>query len=113
MGGRVSFVANTILPIKAAVSYYGGRIAPDLIKKADLLHAPMLFFWGGLDKHIPKEQIAAVTDGLTASGKPFINTVISYGDHGFFNDDKASYSEQASKEAWALTLAFLKTKLES
>jgi carboxymethylenebutenolidase len=111
MGGRVSFLANTMLPLKAAISYYGSRIVPDLIKKADHLHGPMMFFWGGLDKHIPQEQIAAVMDGMNAAGKPYINTVISYADHGFFCDARASYNEQAAKEAWSLTLAFLKNKL--
>lgn len=107
MGGRVSFLTNTILPVKAAISYYGGRIAPDLIKRADHLHAPMLFFWGGLDKHIPHEQIETVTAGMRAAGKDFINVEISYADHGFFNDEKPAYSPKAAAEAWALTLAFL------
>ena len=42
-----------MLPFKAAVAYYGGGIAPELIKSADKLNADMLFFWGGLDPHIP------------------------------------------------------------
>ena len=29
MGGRVSFLTNSILPVKAAVSFYGGGIAPN------------------------------------------------------------------------------------
>ena len=28
MGGRAAFLANSILPLRCAVSYYGGRIAP-------------------------------------------------------------------------------------
>ncbi len=112
MGGRASFIANTALPLKAAVSYYGGGIAPDLIKKADSLSAPMLFFWGGLDKHIPKEQIDAVMAALTAANKPYINTVISYADHAFFCDARPAYNEQAAHESWGLTLAFLKEKLK-
>ena len=28
MGGRVSFLANALVPVKAAISYYGGGIAP-------------------------------------------------------------------------------------
>jgi carboxymethylenebutenolidase len=107
MGGRVSFLANTILPLKAAISYYGGRIVPDLVKRAPLLHAPMLFFWGGLDKHIPREQIATITDELRKANKDFINVEISYADHGFFCDEKAAYNPKAAAEAWALTLAFL------
>jgi carboxymethylenebutenolidase len=106
MGGRVSFLANSILPLKAAISYYGGRIAPALIHRAPSLHAPMLFFWGGLDKHIPQEQITTVVDALKAAGKDCINVEISYADHGFFCDERGAYNPKAAAEAWALTLAF-------
>lgn len=111
LGGRVSFFTNTLVPVKAAVSYYGSRIAPDLIKRAASLHAPMLFFWGGLDKHIPKEQIDAVIDGIKKEEKPYTNVVISSADHGFFCEEKPAYNDQAANEAWAHTLAFLEMKL--
>lgn len=111
LGGRVSFIANSILPFKAAVSYYGGRIAPDLIGRAPRMHGPMLFFWGGLDKHIPPEQVEAVLEGLRKAGKPHVNVVFSDADHAFFCDDRANFNEQAAREAWALTLAFLREKL--
>ncbi|HEX8656710.1 MAG TPA: dienelactone hydrolase family protein [Hymenobacter sp.] len=110
LGGRVSFLANAVLPLAAAVSYYGG--GTHLLKdRASDLHAPHLFFWGGLDAHISKEHIVEVTDAVAAAGKPFINTVISYADHGFHCDDRPSYHPEAAKEAWALTLAFLAEKL--
>ncbi|MFD2720770.1 dienelactone hydrolase family protein [Hymenobacter monticola] len=110
LGGKVSFLANAVLPLAAGVSYYGG--GTHLLKdRADELHAPHLFFWGGLDAHIKKEHIAEVTDAVEAAGKPFINTVISYADHGFHCDERPSYHPQAAAEAWALTLAFFKEKL--
>jgi carboxymethylenebutenolidase len=111
LGGRVSFLTNCIVPVSAAVSYYGGRIVPDLVKRAPSLHAPMLFIWGGMDRHIPHEQVEAVTSELRKAGKPHMNVEISYADHGFFCDEKASYNPQAAQEAWALTMAFLKAKL--
>ena len=108
MGGRVSFLANTLFDLKCAVSYYGGRIVPDLIKKAGELHGPMLFFWGGLDKHIGADQINAVTAALKAANKDFTNVEISYADHGFSCDARPAYNKMAATQAWALTLAFLK-----
>jgi carboxymethylenebutenolidase len=60
MGGRVSFLANAALPLRAAASFYGGGIAPDLLDRAAALHGPMLLIWGGLDKHISPEQRGAV-----------------------------------------------------
>ena len=52
MGGRVSFLANSILPMKAVVSLYGGGIAQGLLDRAKNLHGPILMFWGGLDQHL-------------------------------------------------------------
>ena len=110
LGGRVSFLANAVLPLAAAVSYYGG--GTQLLKdRAADLHAPHLFFWGGLDTHISKEDIAEVITAVEAAQKPYINTVISYAEHGFNCDERPSYHAQAAHEAWALTLAFFQEKL--
>ncbi|TGE18887.1 dienelactone hydrolase family protein [Hymenobacter elongatus] len=110
LGGRVSFLANVVLPLAAGVSYYGGGTHL-LASRAPELHAPHLFFWGGQDAHIPQEQVLAVTAALDAAGKPYINTIISSADHGFHCDERSSYNPQAAQEAWALTLAFLHEKL--
>ncbi len=53
LGGRVSFLANAVLPLAAAVSYYGGQL-DTMIDLAPALHANHLFFWGGKDQHIPQ-----------------------------------------------------------
>lgn len=106
MGGRVSFLANAVLPLKAAVSYYGGGM-DSLAGKAPHLHGRHLFYWGGLDKHIKPENIDAVIKAIEAAGKDYVNVKISYADHGFNCNERPSYNEAASKEAWALTLAFL------
>src|SRR5581483_6492454 len=45
MGGRVSFLANSAVPLKAAISYYGGNM-PSLLHRTKKLSAPMLLFWG-------------------------------------------------------------------
>jgi carboxymethylenebutenolidase len=110
MGGRVAFLANAVLPLAAAVSYYGGR-THTLKDRAPELHAPHLFFWGGQDTHIPREQREEVIAAVEAAGKPHINTVISYAEHGFNCDARASYHPEAAAEAWALTLAFFQQKL--
>jgi carboxymethylenebutenolidase len=109
MGGRVSFLANTVLPLRAAISFYGGGISPDLLPRAPQIHAPMLFFWGGLDSHITQDQIRAVIDAMRQAKKPFVNVEFSDGDHGFFCDARASYKETAAKQAWGLSLSFLAT----
>jgi carboxymethylenebutenolidase len=110
LGGRVSFLANAVLPLAAAVSYYGGGTHL-LAGRAAELHAPHLFFWGGRDTHISKAQIDSLTQALDAAGKPYINTVISTAEHGFNCDERPSYQPAAAAEAWALTLAFFQQKL--
>ncbi len=108
MGGRMSYLANSILPLEKAGSFYGGGIAPDFLDRAPNLHGRMLFFWGGLDKHITAEKRRAVADALTAAGKPFVHAEFSNADHGFFCDERSAYHPQAAKEAWTLMQEFLK-----
>jgi carboxymethylenebutenolidase len=112
LGGRVSFLANATVSLRAAISFYGGSIAPALLPLAANLRAPMLFFWGGLDKHIPQDQIRAVIDAVKAAGKPYINVEISDADHGFFCDARPSYNPVAAKEAWSLATRFLEAHVK-
>ena len=112
MGGRVSFLANATVELRAAVSFYGGSIAPSLLPRATNLKAPMLFFWGGLDKHIPQDQIRSVIDAVKAAGKSYINVEISDADHGFFCDARPSYNPVAAKEAWGLVTSFLEAHVK-
>lgn len=112
LGGRVSFLANTMLPFKAVASYYGGGIVPDIVKRAASLKAPHLFFWGGKDQHIPKEHIETIKTELTNVGKKFINVEFSDADLGFFCDERASFNADAAELAWGLTLEFFIQKIK-
>jgi carboxymethylenebutenolidase len=109
MGGRVSFLANSVVPVRKAVSFYGGGIAPGLLDRAAKLHGPALLIWGGLDKHITPEHRKAVTDALSAQRKTYVNVEFSNADHAFFCDDRAAYEPHAARQAWALTLEFLQS----
>jgi carboxymethylenebutenolidase len=110
LGGRVSFLANAVVPLSAGVSYYGGS-AHTIADKASQINAPHLFFWGGQDKHILPEHVETVINAMKNAGKPYINVVISYADHAFNCDDRPNYNADASIEAWAMTMAFFKNKL--
>jgi len=111
MGGRASFLAATAVPIKAAVCYYGGGIAPNqrsagLLDRVPGLRAPVLLFWGGKDAHIPIEQTRAVEDALRAAGKPYEQVTFSQADHAFFCDARPSYDRASARQSWELTHAF-------
>ena len=112
MGGRAAFLADALLPLRVAVSFYGAGIAPSLLDRAPKLSGPLLLVWGGRDKHIPPEQIAAVTSALSAAGKAYVNAEFSEADHAFFNDDRPSFHPAAAAQAWALALQFLKSRVE-
>jgi carboxymethylenebutenolidase len=112
LGGRVSFLANTVLPLAAGVSYYGGGV-DSLADRAVNLNSPHLFFWGGKDTHIQQENIDRIINAVRSAGKDYISTVISYADHGFNCDERSSYHPLAAKEAWATTLQFFENRLKS
>ena len=103
MGGRVAMLAATAVPLAAAASYYGGGFP---VEKAAEVKAPLMMFWGGLDKHITPEIRRGLVDALTAAGKEFSSTVFSQADHGFNCDQRASFNPEASALAGAMTRSF-------
>lgn len=108
LGGRCAYLANAELTLGAAISYYGGAIAPDLLDRAQKQGSPILMFWGGLDKHIPPEQHRAVADALTSAGADHVQVVFSKADHAFNRDGGPTYNEAAAREALHLVLEFLR-----
>lgn len=109
LGGRISFLANAVLPLRAAASFYGGGIAPGLLDRTSALHGPMLLIWGGLDKHIAPEQRGALVEALGKNNKAYVNVEFSDADHGFFCDERASYNQRAARQSWPLLLEFLRS----
>ena len=114
MGGRTATLASITVPLACGISYYGGGIAPSpfnpgLLDRLQDVQSPMLFFWGGLDHHIPPESVKLVIEGMRAAGKAFATVEFSDADHGFFCDQRGSYNAAAAAAAWPLTLAYLET----
>lgn len=105
-GGQGAFFANAQLPLGAAISMYGNRIAPDLLEHAQTQHGRILMIWGGADRFIPAAERRAVEDALNAAGKAHDQLVFSDADHGFFAP--FSYHEQAAAVAWSTSVAFLR-----
>jgi carboxymethylenebutenolidase len=109
LGGKAAFLANTILPLRATASFYGGGIAQELLGRAASVRAPMLLVWGGLDERIKPEHRRAVADALKENGKDYVYLEFSNADHGFFCDERRAYQPQAAEQAWSLLLEFLKS----
>jgi dienelactone hydrolase len=50
-----------------------------------------------------------MTDALTAENKIYLNAKFSRADHAFFCGERASYGLHSAKQAWGLTLEFLRS----
>jgi carboxymethylenebutenolidase len=110
MGGRTSFLANSAVPVKAAISYYGGNM-PSLLRRANTLSAPMILFWGELDSRIPADHRNQVTRAMRDAGKEYIDIVFSNAGHGFFCDARQSYQAGAARLSWDIVQSFLNARL--
>jgi len=109
MGGRCAFIANASLPLKAAVSFYGGIMQTDLPLAAKQ-SSRILMFWAGRDANILPEHTRAVADALDAAEKDNAQITFSYADHGFFCDARPVYNEGAARQAWALTSEYFRVQ---
>ncbi len=113
LGGKVSFYANSILPLKASICFYGGGISSEeMLDRASKLSGPTLFLWGGKDANIKENDRKRITDTLTREKKPYMNIVFSEADHGFFCDARPAYHPESAKLAWDMVKSFLKEHLK-
>jgi carboxymethylenebutenolidase len=97
-GGTVAWLAATRLAPAATVGYYGGHIARFVQEEP---RVPVMLHFGKLDNHIPKADVEKIK-----AAHPKVEIYWYDAGHAFNNDTRASYNEQAAKEAMARTLAF-------
>ena len=107
MGGRATYLANSEVPLAAAVSYYGGGIAPALLDRAPKLSGAHMFIWAAKDRGITVEQHRAVIDAVRDAKKRFVDVEFSGVDHAFFQKTTDRYDPAAARQSWQMTLAFL------
>jgi carboxymethylenebutenolidase len=108
MGGHLSFLAacHFARRLRAAVVFYGERIVP-LLPQARQLAAPVLLLFGGRDAMIPSPQIDRIRAELDYLHKSYEIRVYPDAGHGFFCDERESYSPAAASEAWDETIGWL------
>ena len=107
-GGAVAWRAAMADPdVKAAVAWYG-QLKP-LVARAGEVKAPVLGLYGGQDKGITQDDVAAMRAALAAAGRTG-STIKVYPDagHAFHADYRASYNEADAKDGWARMLAWFK-----
>jgi len=100
LGGSIVFVAATRLDGFAAASgFYGGRIAAFA---DEVPRCPTQLHYGAEDAGIPMSNVETVR-----AKRPDCEIFVYEGaGHGFHCDERASFHPEASKLAWARTIAF-------
>lgn len=105
-GGGLSFNVAAVEPVDALVSYYGSAIA-DLLALAPGVRCPSLYHFGLKDSYVSVETIRQIEAAVTARpGAQF--HVYEGADHAFDNSDLRLHHPQASAQAWATTVDFLR-----
>ena len=113
MGGRYSIRLAAADPnIRACVMYYGAPITdPAAIRR---IQAPVLGSFGGADEGPTPDQVRAFEKALVAAGKKVDFKIYPGAGHAFANVNNpwGGYREDAAKDAWNRTLAFLDRNLK-
>ncbi|HEX3862461.1 MAG TPA: dienelactone hydrolase family protein [Stellaceae bacterium] len=114
-GGYTTWMYTAHNPaLKAAVAWYGGdrKITPltpqNPVDIAAELKCPLLAFYGGQDKSIPKETIEKRQELCKAANKTCEYKIYPDAPHGFNADYRPSYRADDAKDAWGRMLAWFK-----
>jgi carboxymethylenebutenolidase len=115
MGGRLAVLTAIELgaAIGAAVSFYGGNIAPDqqrlwspLGERIAGASAAILMVYGAGDESIAPAEIGRVAQALAARKGRFAISVYPDAGHGFASNGRPQYNPEAAESAWDEALAF-------
>ena len=114
-GGRLAFLtaAREELELAGGIGFYGivaGKGRVDLPAPADNVRAgqaPVLGLFGGADEAIPQASIETYRQALDAAGVDSEMVTYPGAPHSFF-DRKAADFADASADAWARTLEFVR-----
>ena len=108
-GGMTNQVAVHSPVVKAAVPFYGRQPAPEDVSK---IKASLLIHYAALDERI-NQGIPAFEAALKKSSVDYQIFVYEGAQHGFFNDTRPRYHEEAAKLAWERTINFFEQKLKT
>ena len=120
MGGRLSFLSALELGTKigAAVSFYGGGIAPEtprffepLVGRVGELVSPVLLIYGADDEGIAPSEHARIAEALSSHKKRYVLSVYPGAGHGFASQDRASYRKEQAESGWRESFAFFREHL--
>jgi carboxymethylenebutenolidase len=112
-GGRISYLqAAAGLGLDGVIGFYGqplGAHPTGLPAPADVaaqFTCPVLAFWGGADRGIDADKIAAFEDALQAAGVEHRSIIYPNAPHSFFDRHAPDFAQE-SDDAWRQMLDFL------
>jgi carboxymethylenebutenolidase len=112
IGGRISYLqAAAGIGLAGVIGFYGQPLAghPSLPAPVDLASefaCPVLAIWGGADRGIGPEKVAAFEAALQEAGVEHRSVVYPVAPHSFFDRRAAQFAE-ASEDAWRQVLDFV------
>ncbi|MBP9893398.1 MAG: dienelactone hydrolase family protein [Planctomycetes bacterium] len=117
-GGHVAFFAGTLPRVKACACLYGGGIgnprpdgSPPTADLAPMLKARMLMLYGGKDASIPLSQVEYVRAKLVQAKVKHEVVIYPDAEHGFACDERPSFNQTASDDAWKRTFELFEAAL--
>lgn len=102
-GGSLAWLAATRLPVRAAVGYYGGRIAQYVEEEP---RCPVMLHFGAKDQHIPTSEIDKIR-----RAHPEVSIYMYNAGHGFNCDQRKDFEPQSAALARQRTLELLQNHL--
>ena len=124
MGGRLAYLINCRYPsrLKAAVSFYGGAIAPEAagpdrfgrtppIGETASMQAPLFLGYGADDQGITAAEHARVVSALSAAKKRYVLSIYPGAGHAFLCEERSNYAPAAAALAWRDAVEFLTVQL--
>ena len=113
MGGGFAFLtACTLSDDIAAVAPFYGVVLDEWIEAVSKITVPVYLFFGGADPFIPVDRVREIEARFIQLGKPYQLKVYPGADHGFFCDERESYSEPAARDSWRELTQFFSEHLK-
>jgi len=108
VGGHITYLTAAETEIKAAASFYGGGIAkeqgfggaPSTVGRSGKISGRILCLFGDKDASIPMPEVDAIRVALEKNKTRHEVVVYPGAEHGFFCDQRATYSKAAADDAW-------------
>ena len=113
MGGGLA-LATALRPTSNVdavhVCYGGGMPREETIAR---IRVPLMGSYGRLDQGIPAEQVERLRTTLAANGVAHDVKLYDGAEHGFCNETREAYHEQAATDSWRRTLEWFGRYLEA